>query len=269
MSSTAVAPVLARRLEGDDAVLVVTLNRPERRNALDAATFHRLGAILADAAGDRSVRALVVEGEGPAFCAGLDHGLLMQAVAGAGDDPAGFRRGLADLQSQLAALEALPQPVVCALHGPCIGSGLELALACDVRVADLTASLQLPEIRVGLIPDLGGTTRLARLCGPGVAADLVMSARTVGASEARLLGLVSAVGEDARALARERARELAAAAPLAVGWAKRVIQRAVGAPLEDGLALEREAMAELIATDDMREGVAAAVARREPRFEGR
>lgn len=255
------------RTARDGAVLVVTLDRPERLNAIDEGVLAGLVAVAAEARADRTVRAVVLEGAGRAFSSGLDTSLLAEVV-GAGGDSIAFRERLEGLQATFTAFETLPVPVVCALHGPCVGGAVELALACDLRVAEPGTTVRLPETRLGLLPDLGGTTRLTRLCGPGVAKDLVLTGRTIGADEALRFGLVSAIGDDARALARERAHLLAGNAPLALAWAKRVIDRAADGSVERSLEHERAAMTELIGSDDLREGVTAAAGRREPAFRG-
>jgi 2-oxoglutaroyl-CoA hydrolase len=210
---------------------------------------------------DAGVRAVVLRGAGPAFTAGGD-------VAGFLEAPP-FE--LAQLHRNVAAPERCPKPVIAALHGYVFGVGLELALACDFRLAAERTELGLPEVKLGMIPGSGGTQRLARLIGLGRAKDVIMRGRRIGAEEALQLGLVTEVVPEPEldgAVAR-LAAELNALSPLALETAKRVLNQAYEGPLELGLELEGRAYGVLRTSHDFREGVEAFLEKRKPNFEGR
>ena len=258
--------VISRR---EDALLFVGLNRPEKRNALHRELLHGLVDAITAAERDREVRAVVLYGEGPVFSAGVDFAMLAGDVQG--DAPAPFRSVVGDMQAALSRLEALEKPVIAALHRYVPGLGLELALACDLRVATTDCELGLPEVKVGLVPDVGGTTRLVRTVGYARAKELIMTGRMIRAEEAVAIGLVHQVvppGEHVRAATR-LAGEIAAIAPLAVGLAKRLIDLGSGVDKQTFLQMELLAQSVLLKTDDVREGAQALAERRPPRFTGR
>ena len=253
-------------LERANQVAVVTINRPEVLNALNPAVLTELSAVTATLAGDRDVWAVVVTGAGGrAFVAGAD----IRAMADL--DPAGARRLTAQIQDTFTALAELPQPVIAALAGWTLGGGCELALACDIRVADETVRIGQPEVSLGILPGAGGTQRLVRLVGPGTAKLLVLGGEPVDGKEALRLGLVDRLVPAGRALAEARrlADVIASRAPQAVAAAKVCIDRGADAPLSSGLALERAAFAELFASSDQKEGMAAFLAKRPAHFTGR
>jgi enoyl-CoA hydratase/carnithine racemase len=225
----------------------------------------RLGA----AERDPAVRAVVLSGEGAVFSAGVDFAMLRSDV-GEGT-PAGFRHRVRGMQAALSSIETLEKPVIAAMHRYAAGLALELALACDLRVASADCELGLPEVRLGLVPDVGGTTRLVRTIGYARAKELIMTGRMIDAAQAHRLGLVSdiaPVGEHL-VVARRLADEIAANAPLAVGMAKRLIDLGEHAATHDFLELELWAQSLLKSTDDAREGARAAMERRPPKFSGR
>jgi enoyl-CoA hydratase len=166
-------------------------------------------------------------------------------------------------------LETMPKPAIAAINGFALGGGCELALACDLRIASPRAKLGQPEINLGIVPGWGGTQRLARLCGVGVAKDLILSGRTVDAEEALRLGLVNELADESLERARELAAQLAAKSPGALAAAKRAINLALGADHSGSLDAEADLFAALFATEDAKEGLAAFVEKREPRFVGR
>jgi len=249
-----------------DSIAVVTLTRPDRLNAIGSDTLAALDAALAELDADDSVRAFVVAGEGRAFCAGAD----IDELAGL-DGAAGFAGFVHTFTDVLDRLEQHPKPSVAAVDGAAFGGGLELALACDLRVASGGARLGVPEIRLGLLPGAGGTQRLPRLLPRGVALQMLLTGTPLGAADAHRLGLVNELSGDApaRVVAERLARELAAGPPLALHAAKRLVQRGAGLPLADAFDLERETVSELFATDDAHEGLAAFRAKRAPAFRGR
>jgi enoyl-CoA hydratase len=228
------------RLARQDAVAVLTVDRPEALNALDRETLGRLRDSLNELAEDESVRAVVLTGEGDrAFVGRL--------------------------------LETMPKPTIAAINGFALGGGCELALACDIRYASSSAKIGQPEVSIGVIPGWGGTQRLARACGIGFAKELVLTGRMVGAEEARERGLVNAVfsPEDLMDRTLELARSLAAKSPLVLARAKELTNRSLQADLTRSLADEAEAFADLFASDDQKEGMAAFLEKREPHFTGR
>lgn len=244
-------------------VALVRLNRPEARNALSVP----LRQVLADAfvalAADDAVRAVVLTGNAAAFAAGADLAEM------AGLDVAG---ALARPTHALSApIRDFPKPLVAAIEGWCLGGGLELALMADILVAGETARLGLPEIKVGVLPGNGGTQRLPRLVGRPVAMLMLLTGEPVPASRALAMGLVSEVVAAGESVARglEIAARIAAMPPLAASLIKDLVREGAEASLPAALAMERRALALLFATEDRREGVAAFLEKRPPRFTGR
>jgi enoyl-CoA hydratase len=252
-------------LERSGAVAIVTLRRAEQLNALSTAVVDELQLTLATVEGDDDVRALVVTGEGKAFSAGADI-KEFRAL----DGPIEFRAFIEHLERTLRRLARLPKPSIAAVNGMAFGGGLELAMACDVRVADPTARLGVPEIKLGLLPGAGGTQRLPRLAHPAIAAQMILTGDPITADDALRVGLVNEITEPGQALERavELASVIATRAPLALAAAKRLREQASSLPLEAALELERETVALLFATADRAEGTAAFVEKREPHFRG-
>jgi enoyl-CoA hydratase/carnithine racemase len=245
----------------EDGVATLTVDRPDRLNALDEATLEALAATLeeAEAAG---ARALVLTGAGDrAFVAGAD----ISHLADLGSEGA---QAYAELgHSVMDAVESFPAPTVAAVDGFALGGGLELAMACDLRVAETGATLGQPEIGLGVIPGFGGTQRLPELVGDEYARRLIYTGERIDAETAHEHGLVGEVVEDAKARAGELAGELAERPAFALRAAKEAIDRAGGGDREGGLAFERRAFAGLAGTPDQREGMAAFLEDREPEFE--
>jgi enoyl-CoA hydratase/carnithine racemase len=244
----------------------VTLARAEAANALSRGLVAGLRARLGELAAERDLRVIVLTGAGDkAFCAGAD---LKERRTFTTDETRAF---LADLNAAVDALAAFPRPVIAALNGAAFGGGLELALACDLRIAAEHVSLGLPEVQLGIIPGAGGTQRLARACGIAVAKELVLTGRRIDARRALDLGLVSAVVPpgDLRTDARRLAQEIANAGPLAVACARRAIDLGFGRPLAEGLAIERDCYEVVLGSADRDEGLAAFAEKRRPRYEGR
>jgi 2-(1,2-epoxy-1,2-dihydrophenyl)acetyl-CoA isomerase len=253
------------RYEVADAIATVTLDRPEARNALDAALKRELLAAIRAAARDRAVRALIITGSGAAFCAGQD---LREA---SGPDAPPLSTVLRETYNPLIlAMRRLEKPIVGAVNGVAAGAGLALALACDLRIAADTASFVLAFGRVGLVPDSGTTWFLPRLVGPGRAAELALIGDPLTAADAERWGLVNrvvpaaALEDEARAIAGR----LAGGAPLALAMTKRALNRSLDSTLE--AQLEDEAALQGVAgrSADHREGVAAFLEKRPPRFTG-
>ena len=248
------------------AVAIITLQRPDQLNAIDAQTVKDLDATVARIADDDTVRAVVITGEGKAFSAGADIKEFSELATA--DD---FRAFLHDLERAFRRLELLAQPSVAAVNGIAFGGGLELAMACDLRVADARARFAVPEIKLGIVPGAGGTQRLPRLVPKAVATQMLLTGDPVDAAEALRIGLVNELVTDRPVVERavELATTLASRAPLAVAAVKRLLDALVDTGLEAGLELERDASATLFGTDDRREGTAAFAEKRDPTFEGR
>jgi enoyl-CoA hydratase/carnithine racemase len=260
------ALVTSRR---EDSLLYVSLNRPEKRNALHRELLLELVDAVLAAERDRAVRAVILHGEGPVFSAGVDFAMLAGDVEG--EAPLPFRSHVGQMQAALSRLEALETPVIAAMHRYVPGLGLELALACDLRIATADCQLGLPEVKLGLVPDVGGTTRLVRTVGYAKAKELIMTGRMIRAEEALAIGLVNQVvpvGQHLEAAAA-LAHEIAANAPLAVGLAKRIIDLGSNVDRETFNKIELLAQSILVHTQDVREGAQAMVERRPPRFTGR
>jgi enoyl-CoA hydratase len=253
--------VLVRR---EDAVAIVTIDRQEALNAVDVATLTQLRDELASLAGDEGVRALLPTGAGDRACIA---GAEIKYMSGLGVDDAKAWGALGHEAGRL--LETMPKPTIAAVNGFALGGGCELALACDIRYASSRAKLGQPEVNLGIIPGWGGTQRLARVCGLGVAKELIFTGRTVDADEAARIGLVSGVADPVLDRARETALLLASKSPVALRVMKQLANRALGGDHAQNLDAERDSFGELFASEDAREGLTAFVEKREPTFVGR
>jgi enoyl-CoA hydratase/carnithine racemase len=245
-------------VETHDRVLLVLLDRPEARNALDPATDDELREVFEEFARDDRHWVAVLAGEGDHFCAGADlrarHGSRHRTPEG------GITRDF-----------STNKPIIAALQGAVFGGGLELALCADVRIADETARLGQLEVRWGLMPGAGATQRLPRLVGLGVALELVMTGDPIDAARAERVGLVNRVvpAGQARAAAMEMARTIISRAPLGVRRAKEATVRGLNMPLDDGMRMETLVANLLAGTEDLQEGRRAFLEKRSPRFQGR
>ena len=248
----------------------IILNRPEKRNAIDAQLYAAFDAAVSIAAGAVGVRAVLIRGEGKSFSSGIDVTDFLALSQKYGPNWQQRSRHItAEFQSVLTRLERLELPTIALLHGHCLGLGMELALACDLRIAAEGTLLGLPESRLGIIPDVGGTTRLVRLAGPARAKELIFTGRSIDAVQAERWGIVNHV-VPLTALhdkGLELVEELTLAAPLAVGMAKRVIDGL--ADIDRGLMLEGWAQSQLFTTEDFLEGAQSFLMRRKPKFKGK
>jgi len=253
--------------EDRGAIRHVALNRPEKRNAFHGEMVRATGDALRAAADDATVRCVVLRGNGPMFSSGMDLGVL-EALAAAPEGLRGFRRDCLDAWN---LAEAMPKPVVCAIQGACLGGALELALACDLRVVAADAVLGLPETQIGLIPDVGGASRLPQVVGLGRAKELILTGRLITGEEAERIGLANRAvpATELDAAVEELTGALVRAAPVAVGLAKRVMDASARPALAATLELEVVAQERCAATLDFTEGAAAMRAKRPPVFEGR
>jgi enoyl-CoA hydratase/carnithine racemase len=253
--------------EDHGAIRRLVLNRPEKRNAFHGELVEATGEALRAAAQDPEVRCVVLRGAGPMFSSGMDLATL-QELAAAPARLRAFRRRCLEAWN---LAEEMPKPIICAIHGACIGGALELALACDLRVLASDSVVGMPETRVGLIPDVGGASRLPQVVGLGRAKELVMTGRLIGAAEAERIGLANRVApaEELDAAVQALADELLACAPLAVALAKRVMDASARPALATTLELELVSQERCAASADFAEGARAAREKRAPQFSGR
>jgi enoyl-CoA hydratase/carnithine racemase len=241
-------------------VATVTLSRPRKHNALDAAMFEEIAAAARRLRVEPGVRVVVLHGEGPSFCSGLD----LASMAATGDGPEDIRRRLMEgpptlFQRVSTDWSQVPAPVIAAVHGVCYGGGLQIALGADIRIAAPDARLSVMEIRWGLVPDMGITRSLPRLVGIDVAKELTLTARVLSGEEAARLGLVTRTSEDPLAAAQELAAQIASRSPDAVRAAKRLYDEGWNAGWQDSLGLEAELQRGLIGAPNQLAAVAAAI----------
>jgi enoyl-CoA hydratase len=252
--------------ESHESVAMVTLNRPEKLNALSREMVSALSESFKSFESDTELRAVILTGAGDrAFSAGTDLSELIHVSA----DEA---RVVAERGQQLCRqIEQSPVPVIAAINGIAAGGGCELALACHLRIATPLAKFSLPETKLGIIPGYGGTQRLTRELGRARALELVLTSGTINAENALRLGLVNRVVDASELLAAAEAlaREITQLAPLAIRACLKAVVRGTELPLEEGLALEAKLFASLFATEDMREGTRAFLEKREPVFKGK
>ena len=254
------------KLEITDGVATLMVNRPDKLNALNAATVGELERAFRELRADEDVRGIIITGAGEkAFVAGADIAEL--AKMGPIDGVRVSRQG----QDAFRMLERMPKPVIAAVNGFALGGGLELALACHVRIASSKARFGLPEVKLGIIPGYGGTIRLPRLVGRGRALELILTGEMIDAAEAHRIGLVNRI-ENPDALlgaATEMLRKMIANGPVALALAIESVDHAASATAEDAQTLESNLFGLLAATADMREGMAAFLEKRTAAFTGR
>ncbi len=252
-------------VEREGPVATVRINRPDKLNALNAMVRREIARAMDELGADPTVRVAILCGTGEkAFAAGAD-------VAEFAARTPGEQRDVYRRRRVYDAVAAFPKPLIAAIHGFCLGGGVELALACDVRVADPSARFGQFEIRLGLIPGAGGTQRLARLVGPGQAARIALSGDLIDGTEAHRIGLTEILADEGEHLAqaRELAGRMARWSPVALGLVKESLRAAAETSLTAGLELEKELFLAAFASEDGREGVRAFVEKRRPEFRGR
>lgn len=252
--------------EKSEGIATVTLNRPEALNAFSKEVIEEVLHALEDARNDENVRVVVLTGAGDrAFSAGAD----IKAMIGMNSQRA---RELSSIGERLCyALENLEKPVIAALNGYALGGGLEVAMACDLRIASEKSRMGQTEINIGLIPGWGGTQRLTRLVGRTKAKELVLTGKVIDAGTAEQLGIVNMVvpADMFRETVRQFALDLAAKAPIAIKVAKALINKGADIGLDSALALEREGFGVVASTEDLQEGVKAFIEKRKPLFKGK
>jgi enoyl-CoA hydratase/carnithine racemase len=240
------------RLDADGPIAVITLARPDSGNRVGEAFLRELDEACGAINDDASVRVAILRADGDVFCAGWD------------------AEGFATRPQPFACLESMGQPIICALNGGASSAGLELALACDVRIAAENATFSLPETAQGQLPMGGGTQRLARLVGRGEALRLILLGEEIDAAEAYRIGLVSGIvpQDELDTRAQSLAERMASRGPLALRYAKEAVRRGLEQPLDQALRFETDLTVILQSTEDRAEGVKAFMEKREPKFEG-
>jgi enoyl-CoA hydratase len=252
--------------EKKDSIAFITFNRPKVLNALNRQTVQELQHALLEARDDAAVRVVILTGAGEkAFVAGADINELAQQKPVDGKEFSLFGQAVFHL------LETMGKPSICAINGFALGGGCELALCCSIRLASKTAKLGQPEVRLGILPGYGGSQRLARLCGKGVAHEICLTGEMITAEEAQRVGLINHVYEPAELLpaAERMAKKIIEMAPLAVKYCMEAIARGVEMPQEEGLFLEATLFGLCCATEDMREGTKAFLEKRPAVFHGK
>jgi enoyl-CoA hydratase len=248
-----------------DGIATITMCRPEAMNALNEKVLGELKEVIAQVRDDPNVRAVIITGEGPAFVAGADIKTMLAADLSEVETFTRFGAGVMD------DVEKLNKPVIAAINGFALGGGLELALACDIRLAATEARMGFPEVGLGIFPGFGGTQRATRLIGKGHACELIFTGKHINAHEALAIGLVNRVlplnqlMKEARALAGL----IASQGPVAVAQAKTAINEALQTGMDAGLSFELEAVMKTFKTEDQKEGMKAFLERRKPQFKGK
>ena len=258
---TAPDPLLIERPSND--IVVLRLNRPEVRNALNVPLRTRLADEVTRFAADPAIRCLIVTGSEKTFASGADIGEMAESGP--------VEVMVRNVQKYWRVISECPKPLIAAVEGYALGGGLELALCADIIVAGEGARFGLPEVKIGILPGGGGTQKLARLVGRHRAMLLLMTGRMFSAKEAHAMGVISDVAPTGQALRRalEIATEIAAMAPISVMQIKEIVNAGLNAPLDTALMLERKALLVQFATQDQKEGMRAFLEKRKPKFEGK
>jgi len=254
------------KYEVEESIAIVTVNRPEVLNAMNAETNAELKAAALAVSNDDSVRGMIVTGEGDkAFMAGADINELADSSMLEG------RETSLSGQETLTVFELMGKPVIAAINGYALGGGFELALGCHIRIAAENAKLGAPEVSLGIMPGFGGTQRLPRLIGTSRALELILTGKTISAAEAEKLGIVNKVVPEGEALnaAKELMKQIIVNAPIAIKMCIEAVQRGMNMSLEEGLAIESDRFGILCATEDMKEGMHAFLEKRDANFKGK
>ena len=264
-------------VEKKPPVAWVYLNRPEKKNAMNPPAWKEMPQIFEDLDADLSIRVVVIAAKGPCFSAGIDLVGMMPELPELmekeqkGGVKCRFLRKLHALQETMTCIERCRKPVIAAIHGHCIGAGLDMAAACDIRLSSADAVFCLKEAAVGFVADVGVLQRLPRIVGEGMTRELAYTAKTIDAERARQMLLVNSVYDDRHALLEGAARmagEIADNSPLAVQATKDVLNFGMGKSVDEGLKYVATVSANIIPSDDLTEAVAAFMEKRKPRFTG-
>ena len=251
--------------EKSEGIATITINRPQALNALNAETIKEISTRLDDARKDKNVKVIVLTGTGErAFCAGADLNVMKDANSYKG-------MHLSFIGQKLTVeIEEVEKPVIAAINGYALGGGLEMSMACDLRIASENAQLGQPEANVGLIPGWGGTQRLPRFVGKGIAKEMIFTGNRIDAKRAAHLGLVNKVVPlaELKSAAKEMAAQLMAKPPIALELAKQLVNNSTDTDLRKGLTNEAEAFGVLASTEDFKEGVNAFLEKRKPQYKG-
>ncbi len=263
------------RTERSGAIFWIFLNNPDRRNAMGNDFWSEISQVFSEAESDAESRVVILAAEGKTFCAGLDLMSLMEELPTLFNTDAENRAGtqfmevIRRYQQKTALPETCRKPVIAAIHGHCIGGGLDLVAACDIRIASEDAVFSLREVAVAMIADLGSLQRLPGIIGEGWTRQMAFSAENITAEKAQKIGLVNAVYPDRETLLRaasELAGQIAANSPLAVQTTKEVLNRGRGRTIEDGLEYAADRQTQLLPNSDLMEAIAAFMERRRPEF---
>lgn len=252
--------------EKSEGTAKITINRPQALNALNEETILEISLRIADAKQDENIKVIVITGAGDrAFCAGADLNMMKGVNAYRGMRLSRVGQKLTN------EIEELEKPVIAAINGYALGGGLELAMACDLRIASENAKLGQPEVNVGLIPGWGGTQRLSQFVGKGKAKELIFTGKRIDAKTAEQLGLVNKVVplEQLKSTVEELTSELMSKPPIAIALAKQLINSSIETDLKVGLTNEAEAFGVLTSTEDFNEGVTAFLEKRKPQYKGK
>ncbi|MBN1634872.1 MAG: crotonase/enoyl-CoA hydratase family protein, partial [Deltaproteobacteria bacterium] len=265
------------KVEKDGFIARVILNRPEKRNAMGPDAWKEIIPIFDDLHKDDSIRAIIISAEGPMFTAGIDL-VGMAAEMGpiaAGDRSAGATRKVYDivfpLQDSITCVEKCCKPVICCIHGKCIGAGLDLASACDIRLVTQDASISLKEVAVGFVADVGSLQRVSLIVGQGIAREMAYTAKFIDARRAKEVCLVNEIYPDKESMlkaAEEMAAQIAANSPLAVQASKEVLNYCRGKSISDGLEYVAARSAMIVPSNDLMEAISAFMGKRKPIFPG-
>ncbi|MBT9131632.1 hypothetical protein B9J77_03600 [candidate division NPL-UPA2 bacterium Unc8] len=263
-------------LEIDGRVAIITINRPEKANAIDDEVWQRLGDVIKEIESDGSIRTIILTGAGKrAFSAGLDFSQDNSLVRKLqGESPAVIQQAMYEMirniQKIYSLFEKIPVPVIAAINGAAIGADMELTLVCDIRLASENAIFSMPEVKLGLIPDLGGTQRLPRIVGIGKAKELIFTGKRIEALEAKEIGLVNTVFPASKLCeeAKLLAEEIAANGPLAVRASKKAMNLSMDSSVEDGLKFEAHQNSICLLSKDVIEGFSKYPFKKKPDFKG-
>jgi len=254
-------------LEKNEDIATIKINRPDSLNALDGKTYEEFGLVIEDVRMDKDIRVVIITGVGRAFCVGLD--LKYAAKMGRMTQPE-VRAFIRSIQHTFS-FERLEKPVIAAVNGFAMGNGCDIALASDFRIASEDATFEMTYVKLGLIPDLGGTFRLPRLVGMAKAKELILTGERIDAKEAERIGLLNKVVPSDRLESEvsKLAAKLAKGAPIAIGLAKMAINNGIGTDLRSAMEYEVYGQSVCMQTKDMVEAMGAFMGKREPKFKGK